>query len=180
LTKGLNGLWGSWWHQTFRFVFSTPTNYFISNKYFSPRSQLAKISALLFAFGISGFLHAGGSVSQFPATYPTHPPIFFMLQAVGILLQATFCSIFHPYLKMLPGWLRKSGNLAFTLFWMFETGWWLTDDFARGGIWLYEPIPVSVLRGLGFGDKGDGWWCWEYSGVGWYHGKRWWESGIAL
>jgi hypothetical protein len=66
LTKGLNGLWGSWWHQTFRFVFSAPTNYFIRNKYFSPKSMTAKISALVFAFGISGFLHAGGSINQFP------------------------------------------------------------------------------------------------------------------
>lgn len=180
LTKGLNGLWGSWWHQTFRFVFSAPTNFFIREKYFSPKSMTAKISALVFAFGISGFLHSGGSISQFPKTYPTHAPIFFMLQALGILLQSTLCSIFHPQIKRLPMWLRKIGNLVFTIGWLFETGWWLADDFARGGIWLYEPIPVSLLRGLGFGDKGDGWWCWEHIGVGWYKGNRWWESGIAL
>jgi hypothetical protein len=180
LTKGLNGLWGSWWHQTFRFVFSAPTNYFIRNGYFSPKSMIAKISALVFAFEISGFLHTGGSISQFPKTHPSHAPTFFMLQALGILLQTTFCSIFHGQIKKLPQAVRKGGNLAFTLFWLFETGWWLVDDFARGGIWLYEPIPVSVLRGLGLGDSGDGWWCWEHVGVGWYTGKHWWESGIAL
>jgi len=180
LTKGLNGLWGSWWHQTFRFVFSAPTNYFIREGYFTPKSMTAKISALVFAFGISGFLHAGGSISQFPKTHPSHAPVFFMLQALGILIQTTFCSVFHPQIKRLPTWLRKTGNLLFTLGWLFETGYWLSDDFARGGIWLYEPIPVSPLRGLGFGDTGDGWWCWEQIGVGWYTGRRWWESGIAL
>ncbi|KAE9381099.1 hypothetical protein N431DRAFT_424729 [Stipitochalara longipes BDJ] len=180
LTKGLNGLWGSWWHQTFRFIFSAPTNYFIREGYFSPKSMTAKISALLFAFGISGFLHAGGSISQFPKTYPTHAPIFFMLQALGILIQSTFCSLLHPQIKTLPSWLRKTGNLLFTIAWLFETGYWLTDDFARGGIWHYEPVPVSLFRGLGYGDKGDGWWCWEHIGVGWYNGRRWWESGIAL
>jgi Membrane bound O-acyl transferase family len=180
LTKGLNGLWGSWWHQTFRFVFSAPTNYFIREGYFPPKSIAAKISALVFAFGISGFLHSGGSISQFPKTHPIHAPIFFMLQALGILIQSTLCSIFHRQIRMLPKWLRKTGNLLFTMGWLFETGYWLTDDFARGGIWLYEPIPVSILRGLGFGDKGDSWWCWQHIGVGLYKGRRWWESGIAL
>jgi hypothetical protein len=180
LTKGLNGLWGSWWHQTFRFIFSAPTNYFIREGYFSPKSTKAKISAVVFAFGISGFLHSGGSISQFPKTHPTHAPIFFMLQALGILLQSTLCSLFHPQIKRLPSSVRKAGNLLFTLAWMFGTGYWLTDDFARGGIWLYEPIPVSVLRGMGFGDKEDGWWCWGNGGVGWYKGRRWWESGVAL
>jgi hypothetical protein len=180
LNKGLNGLWGSWWHQTFRFIFSAPTNYFIREGYFSPKSTKAKISALVFAFGISGFLHSGGSISQFPKTHPSHASIFFMLQALGILLQSTLCSIFYPQIKRLPSSVRKAGNLLFTLAWMFETGYWLTDDFARGGIWLYEPIPVSVFRGMGYGDKGDGWWCWEHVGVGWYRGKRWWESGVAL
>jgi Membrane bound O-acyl transferase family len=180
LTKGLNGLWGSWWHQTFRFAFSAPTNYFIREKYFSPKSMTAKISALVFAFGISGFLHAGGSFTQIPKTEPLHAPIFFMLQALGILIQSTFCSIFRSQIKRLPSPVRKTGNFLFTLGWLFETGYWLTDDFARGGLWLYEPIPVSLLRGLGFGDKGDGWWCWEHIGVGWYKGRRWWESGIAL
>jgi hypothetical protein len=180
LTKGLNGLWGSWWHQTFRFVFSAPTNYFIREGYFSPKSTTAKISAIFFAFGISGFLHSGGSISQLPETHPTHATIFFILQALGILIQSTLCSIFHHHIKRLPKSVRKAGNLLFTIGWLFETGYWLTDDFARGGIWLYEPIPISILRGLGYGDEGDSWWCWQHIGVGLYKGRRWWESGIAL
>ncbi|KAK0129445.1 hypothetical protein ONS96_000017 [Cadophora gregata f. sp. sojae] len=179
-SKGLNGLWGGWWHQTFRFIFSAPSNFLIANGYIKAGSPTAKVLAFVFAFGISGILHAGGSVSQFPSTYPTHAPIFFMLQALGIVVQVSFCSVFHDIIKTFPGWLRKGGNLAFVVVWLFGTGGWLTDDFARGGIWLYEPIPVSFLRGLGFGDEGDGWWCWEHVGVGWYRGRRWWESGIAI
>ncbi|PVH76913.1 hypothetical protein DL98DRAFT_517631 [Cadophora sp. DSE1049] len=179
-SKGLNGLWGGWWHQTFRFVFSAPSNYLINNGYVKAGSPVAKFLALVFAFGISGILHAAGSVSQFPATHPTHAPIFFMLQALGIILQMSICSLFHPLINTLPRVLRQSGNFAFVFAWLFWSGWWLTDDFARGGIWLYEPIPVSVLRGMGFGDEGDGWWCWEHVSVGWYRGRRWWESGIAI
>ncbi|KUJ22894.1 uncharacterized protein LY89DRAFT_637233 [Mollisia scopiformis] len=179
-TKGLNGLWGSWWHQTFRFAFSAPSNFLIAEGYVKAKSAAARISALVFAFGISGFLHAGGSISQFPRTFHWHAPMFFMLQAVGILVQSTLCALLHPIIRTLPRTVRQMGNFFYVFGWLFWTGWWLTDDFARGGIWLYEPIPISPLRRLGFGEKDAGWWCWEHLGVGWYNGKRWWESGIAV
>jgi len=180
LSKGLNGLWGGWWHQIFRSVFAAPSNYLINNGYVKAGSPTAKILALVFAFGISGVLHAAGSISQFPPTHPSHAPIFFMLQALGIVLQMSVCSLLHPLIKTLPRSVRQAGNFAFVFAWLFHTGWWLTDDFARGGIWLYEPIPISLFRGLGFGGEGDGWWCWGHLGVGWYRGKHWWESGIAI
>jgi hypothetical protein len=103
-----------------------------------------------------------------------------MLQAVGIVLQMIACTALGPAIKKMPRVVRKLGNFAFVFAWMFYTGWWLTDDFARGGVWLYEALPISPLRGLGFGVAGDGWWCWEPLGVGWYTGKHWWESGIGL
>lgn len=178
--KGLNGLWGGWWHQIFRHIFAAPTNYLVASGYVKVGSLEAKLVALLFAFSISSFLHIGGSISQFPRTHPWHPPFFFVLQALGILIQMAMCSCLYSYIKMLPNFVRQAGNFAFTFTWLFYTSWWLTDDFARGGIWLYEPIPISPLRGFGFGDKGDGWWCWEHIGVGWYSGKHWWECGIYI
>lgn len=54
-----------------------------------------------------------------------------------------------------PRWARRLGNLAFALAWLWATGWLLIDDFARCGIWLYEPVPVSLFRALGFGPAGD-------------------------
>lgn len=178
LEKGLNGLWGSWWHQTFRFAFAAPTNWAIGNGYVNARSMGARVLALVSAFGISGFLHGAGSTSQLPRTYPWHALIFFMLQAVGIILQITVSSAINS--KKFPTWSRKAGNLGFTIVWLYATSWWLVDDFARGGLWLFEPIPISPLRALGFGVEGDWWWCWEHVGVGWYTGKHWWESGIAI
>ncbi|CZT08250.1 uncharacterized protein RCO7_11205 [Rhynchosporium graminicola] len=182
-TRGLNGLWGGWWHQSFRFVFSSPTNYLIRNGYISPKSSAARIIALIFAFGISGVFHAAGSITQFPPTKPTHLTIFFALQAVGIIIQRCLCSFLSPLINRFTreGPVRKIGNFLFVLFWLLATASWLTDDFARGGVWLYEPVPISPLRGLGFGEKGDGWFCWsEHLGIGWYKGEKWWESGIAL
>ena len=178
--KGLNGLWGGWWHQTFRFVFAAPTNYLIKNGYLKARSTAAKLSALFFAFGISGCLHAAGSVTQFPLTHPWQAPVFFMLQALGILIQSTVCLYLRPQISQLPKVVRQAGNVMFTWTWLWYTGWLLVDDFARGGIWLFEPLPISPLRALGFGSGDDSWWCWGDLGVRWYWGKHWWDSGIAI
>ena len=180
MNKGLNGLWGGWWHQTFRFVFAAPTNHLIKNGYVKARSMEARLCALFFAFGISGILHAGGSVTQIALSKPWQAPIFFMLQALGILIQTTACAYLHTQIKQLPKAVRQAGNVLFTWIWLWYTGWLLVDDFARGGIWLWEPLPISPTRALGFGSGDDSWWCWDDMGVGWYTGKHWWENGISL
>ncbi|TVY17969.1 hypothetical protein LARI1_G003797 [Lachnellula arida] len=180
LNKGLNGFWGSFWHQTFRFAFAAPTNFLIKNKYIEARSTAAKVLGLFLAFGISGFLHLAGSVSQLPQTYPWHAMILFLLQPIGILIQATVCSYLRPSIEKLPKTYRQAGNLLYTIIFLFSTCWLMGDDFARGGVWLFEPVPISPLRGMGYGVEGDGWWCWGHIGVGWYTGEHWWESGVAF
>jgi hypothetical protein len=180
LDKGLGGLWGGWWHQTFRFPFSAPTHFLIENNYISAHSKYKIPISGFFAFGISGLLHAAGSVSQIAYTKPLNNMIFFLMQAVGIFLQTAFCSMFRPQIENLPKRMRQIGNFVFVFSWLLSTGWLLTDDFARGGVWLVEPLPISPLRGLGFGVKGDGWWTWTDMGSGWYSGKHWWTSGYAL
>ncbi|EPE28134.1 hypothetical protein GLAREA_04925 [Glarea lozoyensis ATCC 20868] len=180
LDKGLAGLWGRWWHQTFRFCFSAPTQFFIRNNYVSAHSKYAKLVGGLFAFGISGLLHSAGSVSQIAHTKPLNSMLFFMMQALGISLQTTFCGVFKSSIASLPKTMRRTGNFAFVMTWLLSTGWLLADDFARGGVWLVEPLPISPLRGLGFGVEGDSWWAWSEMGSGWYSGNHWWESGLAL
>ncbi|KAI4742353.1 hypothetical protein E4T50_07235 [Aureobasidium sp. EXF-12298] len=79
-----------------------------------------------------------------------------------------------------PRWLQRTSNFVYVHVWFYYTAPLLCDDFARGGIWLFEPLPVSPLRGLGLGGKGDGFWCW-WGGVIWWHkGDRWWKTGLAL
>ncbi|PQE20039.1 membrane bound o-acyl transferase family domain-containing protein [Rutstroemia sp. NJR-2017a BVV2] len=180
LNKGLAGLWGSWWHQIFRLVFSSPTTYLISQGYLNPKSVTTKLVASLIAFGISGILHSGGSLSQIAPTRPWHPFLFFMLQALGIVIQMALAMAFKGVIRKVPKGARQATNAAYALGWGLLTGWVLADDFARGGLWLYEPIPVSVLRGLGYGYEGEGWWCWEHVGVGWFRGRGWWDSGVAI
>lgn len=178
--QGLNGLWSGWWHQTFRFAFVAPTQYLIKKGVLAPRAKATKIFGLVVAFAISGFLHASGSYTQTANTKPLHPIVFFMLQAVGIVFQTTFCSLLHQQLKHVPKHLRYFGNFTFTLVWLYITSPWLVDDFASGGIWLFEPVPISPIRALGFGNKDDSWWCWDFSSVGWYRSEKWWLNGLAF
>ncbi|KAG9236251.1 membrane bound O-acyl transferase family-domain-containing protein [Amylocarpus encephaloides] len=178
-SRGLNGFWSSWWHQLFRFVFSAPTYYLVRVGAVSAGSQAFRLLQLLFAFAISGVLHAAGSVTTLPHTRPCDFLAFFLLQALGIFLQTVAASRLRPHVKSCPSILRRAGNFVFTVAWLLSTSWLLVDEFARGAVWLFEPVPISLLRGLGFGVEGDGWWCWEYMGSGWYRG-RWWDSGMAL
>ncbi|CAG8974449.1 hypothetical protein HYALB_00004145 [Hymenoscyphus albidus] len=180
LDKGLNGLWGGYWHQTFRLSFAAPTKFLIGHGYIEKRSIVSKVLQLFFAFGISGIIHFAGSVTQLARTHHLHNPIFFMLQALGILIQSTACAILNPFIIKLPTSIRRTGNCLFVVVWLLATGSWLADDFARGGVWLWEPVPISPFRGLGFGLQGDGWWCWDVFGWGWHHGEHWWDSGFAM
>ena len=182
LDKGLAGWWGGFWHQTFRFAFEAPGVRLLEALRIDKKSQIGKAIALFVAFFLSGCLHASGSYSQLGDTRPLRGPMcFFLLQAVGILTQTTVAA-----------WLKKAGltqpcpklmlqvtNFLFVLVWLYHTAPLLVDDFAQGGVWLFEPVPFSPFRGMGFGAPDDGFFCWK--GLPrWSTGKHWWHYGIAL
>lgn len=181
--KGLAGWWGAWWHQTFRFAFEAPQKWAVRKLGWEERGMKAKVLGLVVAFTCSGCLHAAGSYTMWPSTRSLKGPFtFFVLQPVGIVLQMGASRAMERVgiRKMLPGWVRGVGNFVLVHVWFYYTAPFLTDDFARGGVWLFEPIPVSPLRGMGFGAEGEGWWCWKGRLVGWYWGEKWWQSGVAF
>jgi hypothetical protein len=181
LNSGLGGFWGNLWHQRLRIFFSTPVDYLIERRYLTEGSVTAKLTGRFIAFAISGFIHACISIAQFQHTNPWWMFIFFILHALGIIFQTSFCVVFHPWLVKIPKSIRQIGNFVFTFTWFRVTGPLFADDVARGGSWLNEAVPVSLFRGLGLGVEGDGWWCWSgYIRGSWYRGKHWWESGLAL
>jgi len=181
ITKmGLQGFWGGWWHQTFRYAFAAPTKFMIRHGILEPKSKATRLFGAVVAFGMSGFLHASGSYTQIPDTIPLNLFLFFMLQAVGIIIQSSFCEYFKGWIRRMPMTTRTAGNFAFTFTWLYCTSPLLIDDFARGGIWLFQPVPISPLRALGYGEPGDSWWCWEDVRISWYAGKHWWERGLAI
>lgn len=181
--KGLAGWWGGWWHQTFRFAFEAPQKWIVAKLGWEERGLKAKMLGLVIAFGCSACLHAAGSYTMWPATQPLKGPfLFFVLQPVGIVLQMGASELMRTsgIREKIPDWVRGAGNFVAVHVWFYYTAPLLTDDFARGGIWLFEPVPISIWRGLGLGAKGEGWYCWNGRVVWWYWGTRWWQSGIAF
>lgn len=182
LSKSLNGLWGGWWHQTFRIGFAAPSNYLIRHHWMSRKSFPGQVTALLIAFAISGSLHMCGSLSQLPETNPFGPMRFFLLQVPGILIQTLFTTVFAKQIQRFPSWAGKFANGLYSFVWLFATSGSFADDMARGGVWMFEPLPWSPLRALGLGPHGEGMWPWENIYAAYWKSTRgrWWESGWAL
>jgi hypothetical protein len=184
LDKGLAGWWGSWWHQTFRFAFQEPSRKIIEVLGVDGKSTVAKLGQLMTAFAMSGIVHASGSYTSQGKTYPlANPFLFFMLQAMGIFVETAVSKMFKGVGEKVPKSMMRTWTFVYVHVWFYYTAHLLCNDFARGGVWLFEPIPISLFRGLGFGaDKRDGWFCWNeiFQVVRWHKGKSWWTTGIAF
>lgn len=178
--RGLAGFWGGWWHQTFRVPFTAPVAWMVVNGYLPAGSETTKVLGVLSAFLNSGLLHACGSYTTVPPTKLYRAPLFFTLCALGIFVQQALCRRLAPVLSRVPRPLRRYGNFMFVLVWLWATCWPLAYDFGTAGLWLFEPVPVSIFRGLGLGAEGESWWRWDDYTFTWYRGKRWWEVGLAL
>jgi len=187
LDHGLVGAWNTWWHQLFRFGFSEcsrfltdlvlPSGSSQSKEYKSARRTLQT----MLAFSLSGLVHAMVSYTTFSDSQPWNAFLFFVLQGVGALVQYFFQVAILPNSFRPPRWLIRTTNLVLIVLWFYYTGPLVADDFARAGIWMFEPLPLSVLRGgLGLGVKGDTIYCWRGSWFEIYSGATWWQSGIRL
>jgi hypothetical protein len=184
LDKGLAGWWGNWWHQTFRFAFQEPSRKMIEVLELDRRSAGAKALQLFVAFFLSGCVHGCGSYTATGDTNPIRGPMaFFLLQAVGIFAEASLTQVAKSAGsdRNLPSWLKRGWTFLYVHVWFYFTAHLLCDDFAQAGVWLFEPVPISLFRGLGFGlDARDGWWCWGGQLVRWHSGDTWWTTGIAF
>lgn len=191
LRSGLAGFWGKYWHQMFRYGISEPSRVFIERFDMNRRGTPARIVQLLIAFGLSGSIHAAGAYTTFslePARPFSGPLMFFLAQGFGIIVQSSAVRLLFqciPHAKTVPQAVRQASNLLFVMVYLYITGPLLANDFARCGIWLFEPVPISLFRGLGFGPGGkdEGWWAWYQEGsrwVGWWKGDRWWNTGLAV
>ncbi|KIW73879.1 hypothetical protein PV04_01961 [Phialophora macrospora] len=189
--SGLAGFWGKFWHQMFRFGISEPSRVLVKKLRLNPRGKAARVMQLLIAFSLSGSIHALGSYTTFslqPSQPLSGPFLFFLLQALGIFLQTSAVNLMDirlSWTKSTPLAVRQTVNLVFVLTWLYFTGPLLANDFARCGIWLFEPVPISPLRGLGFGPGGkdEGWWTWYQEGsrlMGWWKGEKWWNRALAI
>lgn len=180
LDSGLRGFWGIWWHQMFRQHFSSVGDGLLASLPVIKSRQTAYMIKITMAFCLSGMLHACGSYTLWGGTRPWAAFTFFALQPLGIFLQ----SLGLELLTRSDGPTARVGlriaNVLSTIMWLAFTFGYLADDFASGGMWLFEPLPVSPLRGLGFGTDSGHWWCWNERVVRWYQGQDAWSSGILF
>ncbi|KAK3906816.1 hypothetical protein C8A05DRAFT_11499 [Staphylotrichum tortipilum] len=207
--RGLSGLWGVWWHQTFRAGFVAPGEWIASSGLASEGAKktrdettptptpthpaarrplpLRLLTATL-PFLLSGLLHAAGSFTSAPsATYttPTRPieTLYFFANQPILILMYYFCTRGNPDTTSDRS-IARASNFFYTTLLLNNNAMFLIDDMSRASVWLFEPVPLSPLRLLGLGPPGEGWWRWgggEY-GFSWYSGGggRWWEAGVRL
>ena len=183
LEHGLAGWWSGWWHQTFRVAFNAHARWVVEVLGVDGRSEKGKVVALVVAFFLSGCLHACASFTQLGETRPLLGPMrFFLLQPCGILSQMWSVRQLDQMgvRHRTPRVLRLLVNCIYTHVWLYYTAPILVDDFAKGGVWLYEPVPISILRGLGLGAKDESWLCWDNAILFWHSGKHWWDTGIGV
>ncbi|KAI0459428.1 hypothetical protein F5B21DRAFT_301603 [Xylaria acuta] len=190
MDRGLTGFWGTWWHQTFRVGFSAPTKWLLRNGYL-PSSRrgdrgvgrmITPFVGAIIAFAQSALIHGAGSYTSVSATHYWDPPLFFALAGLGTTLQSVLSYVPVRRTEKLPRWVRRLGNIAFVVLWLWTTSGPLLDDFGRCGLWLWEPVPVSLARAAGLGVDRRIWrydrdslprWQWGAHG-------RWWETGISI
>ncbi|KAJ5657728.1 uncharacterized protein N7484_001377 [Penicillium longicatenatum] len=184
LDDGLAGVWGTWWHQLFRHGFTSTARWILSllpgSWAIDPRVK--RVIYIVVAFSLSGFVHACGSYTQFTDTRPLSGPfLFFFLQSMAILIEHIFKVLVISKLPLgrIPRWLRRTANGLVVFFWFLFSGPFIADDFARGGLWLMEPVPISPLRGLELAN-GQGWWCWEGDWFKYWNDGTYWGSGIRV
>ena len=197
--KGLAGAWGLWWQQLFRFGFqeageaigrlldgmsgdddvSGRDSIEPEKRGWGKKTQKGMVMRVVVAFGLSGVLHACASHTAMGPTRPvTGSAMFFWVQPLGLMGQKVVCAWMAKkgWIDKLPWFVREAGNLGFVVAWFALTGPLIADDFARTGIWLFEPVPLSPIRGI----RGHGWWRWGGTWVRWHTADRWWMSGLAF
>lgn len=178
--RGLGGLWGNFWHQTFRNFFTAPTSYLLKKGYIKPGKFTTKLTGLAFAFILSGLLHYASMFTVFGDAYPSNEILFFGLQGVGVAIQSSLSKAFSPLIVKLPARIRQIGNFIFTLAWFYLTGWLESDNVGRSGVLLIPLVPFSPLIYFGLGEPDANWICWESFNYMWYTGKNWFDSGFFI
>jgi hypothetical protein len=176
LRKGLRGFWGETWHQMFRMHFVSlgdavsgwklRNGISVSGRGAGDKQSTARGAIrLATVFLLSGAFHACASYTLLGPTRPWSSFLFFALQPLGIGIQS-ICSwlVVGPYLSDSTSWwklwVRQCSNLGFTVLWLWTFSGLLLDDLTSGGIWLSEPVPFSLIRGLGFSKQDNRFWCW--------------------
>ena len=175
--KGIGALWGTCWHQLFRLGFERAGEFAASRlgSGWKRGTNQGDLLRLFVVFWVSGALHACASYTALGPTKPLRRAfLFFAIQPLGILGQRAVSGYIRSqgWRNRIPTKIRQSVNVAVVIGWCWSTGGLIADDFAASGIWLLEPVPISIWRG--------GRWGWGGKWFGWKSDGRWWERGLVF
>ncbi|KAL8969615.1 MAG: hypothetical protein Q9197_004245 [Variospora fuerteventurae] len=161
--KGLRGLWGTWWHQTNRYL-SIPGRSLSQALGIPTESSPGYMLQVMSAFLLSGVMHMGLIPPQPLATAMTAMEMrsfvasFFWLQILGIGIELgvlKFVGRYHVGLTS-PSSFGRWYTLLWVMIWFSFTLPLLAIPFRELGYWRYPPIPVSIIGWVCGGD----WWVW--------------------
>ena len=179
-TKGLKGFWGAHWHQMLRLGLEASGWALVRAAGWKERAPQSRFVVVAFAFVLSGCIHTGASYRTPGPSNGVGSFVFFLLQIVGLVGETVLVEGFKRtgVRDNTPKWLRRVVTMVAVMAWLLWTGTFFSDDVARGGLLLIEPVPISFVRALGFGGSDRGTWRWWAHNVFWYRDKQYWyKSG---
>jgi hypothetical protein len=177
---GLAGFWSTFWHQSFRYVFEAPAIFWLRRQKIDLNSFQARITRISVSFACSGFMHACMSYTALGDKAPISGSfMFFILQPLGIMLQYYWLRYFRSTLlgKHCPAFIGYVANIVYVNAWLYFTAPLFVEDLSTGGWFLFEPVPISIFRGLGLGGRGEGWLAIYGRFAGWNNDG--WRTGIV-
>ena len=183
--RGLAGMWGTWWHQYYRFDFLSCSKWVMQ---FLPqlvvRSRVAHgLVQTVIGFAVSGLDHGLGSYTAIADTRPlTGTALFYGLHAVGVIVQglwSTFVAWRLPFYRRIPPRFLGWANVVVALGYFHLTAPLMLDDYARCGIWLTELGPLNIQWNAML-SGGGAWFDWDSNVVQVWRGSSWWTSGIRI
>ena len=155
--RGLRGVWGSWWHQTNRYL-ASPGRWVADLWGWKGYGKYA--CEVTSAFGLSGVMHMG-LVPPFPLGTEVSAlemrmcvAGFFWVQVLGIGGEVLVVDMLG---RLFGGWkarsvgrmgmkVRKIVTLMWVVLWFSYTLPLLAVPGRELGYWAYGPLPVSLVR----------------------------------
>lgn len=163
IDNGLQGFWGSFWHQTTRHFASVPGRALNELAGIPTSSTIGYVNLVTSAFLFTGILHSGLVPLQplktdFSANeLKLYMASFFWVQIIGICIELLGTKIFRFVSMKLPSILRDAMVLIWTAGWLGFTLPLLAVPFRGLGYWDAYPFPVSPMQGI----WGQGWFPWS-------------------
>lgn len=160
--KGLRGLWGTWWHQTNRYL-SAPGRSLAQALGIPTSSTLGYMLQVVSAFSLSGVMHMGLIPPRPRGTAMTAMEMrffvasFFWAQILGFGVELCVSNLAAKANKQVSSSaFGRWCTLLWVMLWLSFTLPLLATPFKELGYWTYPPLPISIINRLSGGD----WWVW--------------------